>query len=310
MNIELKIDVLDSDEYYDEESGKWVYDSNKVGQIQTLEEFFSEDLESGNGIKYGFLNSEGEAFGVRGVCHADMDRITDWAPGTLVRYYSMLRYSTDHDNYDDAKCWWDFIFGPDSPWRLVIKDLEFIKVGDRPVAFSVSIDDNTSNQVLTNLAIASRLPYEHPDVLGLYLRLISEGSKPVKAIYIASHFQSYSINSFTTAHYDRGHFPFNSHKDFSWIKFKDGLPAYDLGKRVRAGGAYTPCNSIWSGADGANFISLFKNACDPTFKDLSSESIFFLAHAAARAQDQAKGFGAKLYTTETICDAAKKILED
>lgn len=310
MNIELKIDVLDTDEYYDEESDEWVYDSNRIGQIQTLEEFFGEELDDGNGIKYGFLNSEGKAYGVRGVCHADMDHVTSWASGTLVRYYSMLRYDTSDNNYNDAKRWWDFIFGPDSPWRVVIKDLEFVKIGDRPVAFSVSVDDDTPNQVLTNLAIASRLPYEHPDILGLYIRLVDEGTPPIKAAYIASHFQSYSRSSFVTAYYDRGHFPFNAHKDFSWIKFKNGTPNYDPNKKVRLGCHYTPCNSIWDNSNGPTFAELFKKASDPTFFDATATSMFSRAHSIAAAQERGNGYGVKQYNITTICDAAKKILED
>lgn len=224
----------------------------------TPDKFFANVTGFKNHVNYAFDCDDGKTYGYKGACHAGMGSIRAWTKGKVVRWYSQLRKGDVSQELADE--FWDAILDPSvSPWRSVINGLEFVynKAGER-IAFSVIIDENTNNQVLTNLGMASRQTYEHPENWNTYLALReSKRLTPIQcALGSMLFYRPYGSGQFIPA-YNFGHHPFNEAVNVNLGALLKGTPRFDKSKTVASGAVYYPCNAIWDGSKEIALESLF-----------------------------------------------------
>lgn len=228
--------------------------TNEKVNDEAMKQFFHHIPYPGNNISFAFKTANGRYKGCHGACHAAMFAINSWCPDKKVKYLSQLRHydrnfsdSRVIQEREKAKRFWDALFDPDhSPWMKTFTGFEYVYDGDRVCAFAVDVDDKTNNQLLTNLAIASRFPYEHYNFFKNFDLLLEQGFSKKQALFLVQ-VSNVELTSILT--YNLGHHGLDP-MQISWNKFKESKPTL-RDHLVSRGDPYTPNNVIWNDSDSA-----------------------------------------------------------
>ena len=236
---------------------------------KSFRDFFRAPENGSLWTAFAMKDENGAIYGAVGACHAQMNMMDRWYLGKKpVTYYSLLRNFYDSKvPKETVRLYWDTILNEDtSPWRVVLKNTTVYEDKGLPYAFSVDIDKTTSSQVLVNLSVAARLPFEHPNRMVVFNDLIQQGVDPLKAIFSLVLATSRTGGRYYLSYFNEGHFPFN-HSDMSWDVFKKGEPRYIKYKTIQNKSDYFPNNSIWSTSPAVSpmntFIQLLKKETKP-----------------------------------------------
>jgi hypothetical protein len=190
------------------------------------------------------------------VCHAFLNscRSRDNYYGkidksTMTGLYSSL-WNKEDTLWDDAVRFWAFLFDEKiSPYRPLLKGHRIIKDNNHnPIAFYLTVDDDTSAQYFANLCIATRIPYEHPGSLKAFSFFVKRGFTPHEAFIFIAHLKLVSGDQRTYFMDDsyKGHFPLDSDSHLPLARFVNARPQLSGNKLRRH--EYTPCNDIWQKA--------------------------------------------------------------
>lgn len=231
------------------------YKYTSHGSVLRADDQWHNPTRKNNAIEYGFTTKTKpkEIMIYHGACHAGMGNYSSWAPGNRIRFFSQLRFhDKDYDpdtlkiHYDMACRFWDAIFDVKvSPWRGVLVGFEYMYKGGRKCAFSVAVDTDTSNQLLTNLAIASRFPYEHPNQFLNFDVFVKYGMTPIQAAILCMIVDGNEKYGYTFMSANRGHHALDP-QSITWTAMKSASPNTEKSKTIGRGGGYTPNNIIWN----------------------------------------------------------------
>lgn len=208
---------------------------------------------NGNHVSYGYLSGlkKPQFYSASGACHAGIISNIPGVSTNLVRFYSQLRMGTGDPNV--AHIYWDDIFSDESPWKLVLNDLEVYRDNEGYYAYSVAIDDKTPSQVLANFAIAARFPYEHRDLCANYHMFRTKYKLDARRAILLAHL--YVPSTSDVVSYDKGHIAITP-STIDIKKFVDADPQYNPDWTMRKRAPYSPCNAIWK--DGKRPADMYK----------------------------------------------------
>lgn len=159
-----------------------------------------------------------------------------------------------------------FILGPDSPWSLVLRDVEiYLDSSDIPIAFSITTSPDTPYLLLKNLCMISRLPLEAPEMATRWLELVDGGLElKVRSgeLKVRSEDPKVALLAVTFVEPNNPNhhaLPFgNNRRNISIEAFLSGRPNY--GNITLRTGSYSrlgsSCTDIWLHPD-----SLHNNGC-------------------------------------------------
>lgn len=161
-------------------------------------------------------------------------------PGATEFYSSLFDRSGDKIL---AKRYWDYILGPNSPWKSALKDIEILldDKGDY-IAFKGSV--NTPSLTVFNLCLAARTPTESTQKLKAWATLQDDGGFGIiESLYLSSLISKHMNTYNYTVGGDHG-YPFSVYT-LSYLKLKNKSPKDD-GVLFSSGGNGVNCNHIWN----------------------------------------------------------------
>lgn len=224
-----------------------------------VSDFTKEDIPGWMNFKGGictiaYVNAEGKLCpGGHRACHSNLGSLKTGSKELYTSCWSrQVPTLTEEESTKVCKLWFDLCLDPvNSPWRTVLKDFE------RHEGYVHFKDLNVSAQVLANLCIALRVPYEREYKLILLHKLMNDGRfTPNECIYLASVFEaqiSYTTKGpvltskvIASATYG-GHYFVNDASPMPFSRFNSGSPVVN-GKNMSDGEQHRfPTNAIWQG---------------------------------------------------------------
>lgn len=194
------------------------------------------------------------------VCHRFLGR---YPMAGCSKVYTSLWYDSKGKIKKAAQAYWNFILGDTSPWRSILADREVVRDDDGyPIAVGINITADTSSQVLANLCMATRLPFEHVGNLRLWYWLTTKGYSPHEALLVSC-FATKQGNRLGPHPHGNWHFAFNTQGNTPTLKqLRDGTPNPD-GRKVTKGNDYLYSDKIWGGNKGTHPIERALNGAEP-----------------------------------------------
>lgn len=211
---------------------------------KTVREYFEVPRKQYQ-IRFGFERADGKVRVIEGGCHVMMNNLYMFAerhlgPVALTKYISCLIGSAKY-----REQYWSELFSDASPYHSLFDDLEIHRHSKEkyPIAFSVSINPDTSTQLLTNLAIAARMPVEYPYLVDCIYENFGDLQIADK-LYLCATTRLEKGNVVLMGN-NRGHFPLNIDCELSRLRSADPILNKDL--TIGNLSTYSPNNSIWGG---------------------------------------------------------------
>jgi hypothetical protein len=221
-------------------------------------------------IKFGFEYEDSKIKLIAGACHSGMlNAIYTLHDKKPIRYISVLPAQTQ--KVAKAEKYWDKLFGPESPYRSLFKNLEFIEFNGRRIAFIIDVDKDTSTQLLVNLSIAARWPLESDT----FMQIMEDfGDHSICDLLILSGTIYYSGRKYSTVNISMGHHAINN--VVCPRRLYDANPLLDPTLTVGNRSGYIPCNSIWGSTfkscmykSRVNGVKKYKGMFTPCLSTLS-----------------------------------------
>lgn len=163
-----------------------------------------------------------------------------------VKYVYTSLWCHDLKEIDQSWNLWKFCLNPQwSPWRSILKDREIIMADDKPIAYRLTITDDTPIQTTMSLMLACRMAYSQDGYVRMFNAMREAGFTNTESLYITANVRLTPKGVITYPYI--GDYPFDTAwDDISWSNWKAGTPRIAPTKKVVKGDHYTPLNAIWS----------------------------------------------------------------
>lgn len=163
-------------------------------------------------------------------------------------HYYFVRKTQDKDDIAMGERYWNYILGPDSPWKDALKNIEIIR-NDKDQMIAFKGDADVSLFTAFSLLLAVRTPCESGNRMRAWDRLVTDGKfTPTEALYLASKLHLSTQNVFTWNRQGEHGYPFYNNT-LSWKKLKQAKPD-ESPCLFNSGECGIRCNTIWDKVKG------------------------------------------------------------
>lgn len=223
-------------------------------------------------IPYGFMNERSKgAHCLIGACHAQMGDVKNFFIGDeksshrlprLTKFLSALHFVEYDISREESELYWSMLFDDASPYASLFNNLSFIYSKHNPehrVGFSVDLEDQTSTQLLGNLAIASRLPKENTRQVRFANRMYYEWDFSIAETlwFLGNFYWTGGTHGYVEAPEFVSHYAWNTRIDLELLRKR--APKTNPSQTIGNYSNYMPCNFIWDNSIWGVNAELRKN---------------------------------------------------